>query len=131
MQILQKYLCLIEHERSRGHFWRISVPELAVVHPEVCTPDYLFILWFPLVHQHDMLWTFLITKKCYLAKYFALLKVESIIKVIKIFTLSFPGGQTRWLMSCSDDKAPEQPHGSLFKAGINDLKEAILLPCWY
>lgn len=25
-------------------------------------------------------------------------------------------------MCCSDDKAPEQPDGSLFEAGINDLR---------
>lgn len=40
----------------------LSAPEPAVVHPEVCTLSYLFMLWFPLVHQHNMLWTFLITK---------------------------------------------------------------------
>lgn len=57
-----------------------------------------------------------------MAKYFALLEGKSIIKIMKIFTLSFPSGSDQWLMCCSDDKAPEQPHGSLFKAGINDLR---------
>lgn len=70
----------LKHSKSPNHaeipvsdqawaFWRasasvenLSVSELAVVHPEVCTPDYLFILWFPLMHQHDTLWTFVITK---------------------------------------------------------------------
>lgn len=54
-------------------------------------------------------------KKYDLAKYFALLEIKSIIKIMKTFT------QAGWLMGCSD-KAPEQPDGSLFRTGINDLR---------
>lgn len=35
---------------------------------------------------------FLNNKKCNLGKYFALLEIQSIIKIMKVFTLSFPGG---------------------------------------
>lgn len=34
----------------------------------------------------------------------------------------FQVGQVKWLMCCSDEKVPEQPDGSLFKAVINDLR---------